>query len=358
MPGEQPYGAPGSPYGPPPAAADGTPHGTPVGTAHGPNEPSYRAPVGPPFGPAYEVAEAGAPYGPDGEPTGDGAGDPDASGAGRRARGLPTRLSLRAPVPGRREGRGDGDDGGAREPRAPGATSPAVYFVAAGVILVVALVAAAGFVLLGRGAPKNTGPAQDDGGDTATGPLPSTYSMASSTKAFAPIDRRGADPRPLTAAQVTDPKTINDKDAKASLRLTASKLDARCSDAVWGDRLAALLRRGGCTQASRVVYTGKRYAAMVTIFNLADATGADQVVAALDPRAGDGFPLSPTAAVSFGQGFSTARGIAMGHYAVITWIRRADGSGDETDAGLVSLLVTIGPPQAILDRVADHGGDG
>jgi hypothetical protein len=45
----------------------------------------------------------------------------------------------------------------------------------------------------------------------------------------------------------------------------------------------------------------------------------------------------------------------MGHYAVITWVRRADGSGSETDPKLVSLLVTIGPPPAIVDRVATKG---
>ncbi len=36
----------------------------------------------------------------------------------------------------------------------------------------------------------------------------------------------------------------------------------------------------------------------------------------------------------------------MGHYAVITWVQRAEGTGDERDAALLSLLVTAGRPNA------------
>jgi hypothetical protein len=42
----------------------------------------------------------------------------------------------------------------------------------------------------------------------------------------------------------------------------------------------------------------------------------------------------------------------MGHYAVIGWVRRLDGTGDEQDDALLSLLVTVAGPQAILDRAA------
>jgi hypothetical protein len=114
------------------------------------------------------------------------------------------------------------------------------------------------------------------------------------------------------------------------------------------------LQRGGCTQASRGVYTDKNFAAMVTIFNLADVKSADAVVAAADPKSGNGFPLVPPGADPMGKAFSTARGVAMGHYAVITWVQHADGSGDEQDAALLSLLVTTGRPKAVLLRAVDH----
>jgi hypothetical protein len=89
---------------------------------------------------------------------------------------------------------------------------------------------------------------------------------------------------------------------------------------------------------------------MVAIFNLADSTAADKLVTAADPRTGNGFARSPSDEAGFSQGFSTARGVAMGHYAVITWVQRADGSGDESDAALLSLLVTTGRPDAVLIR--------
>ncbi|GAA0323357.1 hypothetical protein NE235_04995 [Actinoallomurus spadix] len=241
----------------------------------------------------------------------------------------------------------------ARGERGPGAVPPAAYFGAAGVIIVVALIVVASLVVLLHDDRKPSGPQQ--AAAPAGGPLPSVYSAASSTAVFAPIAKRTADPHPLTAGEVFDKKTISDRDARASLKLKASKLDARCADAVWGQPFAQLLQRSGCTQVTRAAYGDKGFSALVTIFNLADSTAADKLVAAADPQTGDGFvrPLDQDGA--YGQGFSTARGVAMGHYAVITWVRRADGSGSETDPKLVSLLVTIGPPPAIVGRVADRG---
>ncbi|MFL6053272.1 MAG: hypothetical protein ACJ72W_10210 [Actinoallomurus sp.] len=228
------------------------------------------------------------------------------------------------------------------------------YFAAAGVVLVVALMAVAALAVVFHDDPKTAGP--QPSGVPAGGPLPSTYSAASSTSVFAPIGKRTSDPGPLTRNEVFDQKTIADQEAKASLKLTASKLDARCADGVWGEPLVRLLQQARCTQATRGLYADKRFAAMVTILNVADSAAADKVVAAADPRTGDGFvrPLGD----GFAQGFSTARGVAMGHYAVITWVRRIDGTGTETDPKLVSLLVTVGPPPAIVGRVADQGQKG
>jgi hypothetical protein len=230
------------------------------------------------------------------------------------------------------------------------------YFAAAGVVLVVALMVVAGLVVVFHNEPK--APTAQPGGAPAGGPLPSIYSAASSTSVFAPIAKRTSDPSPLTQNEVFDQKTIADQDSKASLKLSASKLDARCADAVWGEPLVRLLQQAGCTQVTRGLYADKRFAAMITILNVADSTAADKVVAAADPRTGEGFvrPLGDQAA--FGQGFSTARGVAMGHYAVISWLRRIDGTGSETDPKLVSLLVTVGPPPAVVGRVADQGQKG
>jgi hypothetical protein len=184
----------------------------------------------------------------------------------------------------------------------------------------------------------------------AEGPGASAYSQAASTAAFAAIADRVKDRKPLTAAEVFATKKITDDDAKASLKLTASSLDSDCTAAIWGTRLAGRLQQGQCTQAARAAYEDKHFDALVTIFNLANDRAADQVVAEADPKAANGFPLVPPKATPFDQGFSTARGVAMGHYAVITWVRHVDGSGDESDAALLSLLVTTGRPSAVLVR--------
>jgi hypothetical protein len=236
---------------------------------------------------------------------------------------------------------------------------PVAYFVAAGVVVLVAVVAIAATAFLsgdGEHRSAGTSSARIVKNVPGSGPVPTAYSQAASTPAFGAISAQSKDHAPLTSAEVFGDKKIDDADAKAGLRLTASKLDSRCTAAVWGPRLAGQLLQGRCTQVARAQYTDKHFAALVTIFNLADARGADQVVATADPRAANGFPLVPPGAAAMGQSFGTARGVAMGHYAVITWVQRTDGSGDESDPALLSLLVSTGRPNAVLVRAAGPGG--
>ena len=217
-------------------------------------------------------------------------------------------------------------------------------------IVVVAVVVAVAVLVLAKGDGGHGAVAPDVKDVQAEGPGASAYSQAASTAAFAAIADRSKDAKPLAAAEAFATKKINDADAKASLKLTASHLDSHCTAAIWGIRLAGLLQQGDCTQTARATYSDKHFGAIVTIFNLADSQAADRVVANVDPRSGNGFPLAPPRSPPFGQAFSTARGVAMGHYAVITWVQRADGTGDESDAALLSLLVTTGRPNAVLVR--------
>lgn len=220
------------------------------------------------------------------------------------------------------------------------------YFAAAGVLVLVAALVAGLLLVL-----KNDGNGSAEVGDVpATGPLPSAYSRASSTDVFGPINKRSTDRKPLTAAEVFHPKTISVTAAKAKLKLSASKLDGTCGAAVWGRQLAEGLQRWGCTQVTRGMYADKEFTAMVTIFNLASVKGADQLVDTVDPRSANGFPRPLSG--GFGRAFSTARGLAMGHYALISWVQRADGTGDEQDTRLLSLLIKLGVSPAILTRVA------
>jgi hypothetical protein len=221
------------------------------------------------------------------------------------------------------------------------------YFAAAGVVGLVAVLVAALLVVLRN---DGNGGSAETGDVPVSGPLPSAYSQASSTDVFAPIDKRSADRKPLTAGEVFHRKTISVTGASASLKLSASKVDSRCGSAVWGRRLAEGLSRWRCTQVARGMYADKRFAAMITIFNLASVKGADQLVDTVDPRSANGFPRPLNG--GFGQAFSTARGLAMGHYALITWVQRADGTGDEKDTRLLSLIIRLGISPAIMSRVA------
>jgi hypothetical protein len=220
------------------------------------------------------------------------------------------------------------------------------------VVLIAVVVVAAVVVFTDSGGGGDDAAAPKVADARGEGPGASAYSQAASTAAFRAIADRAKDGKPLTAAQAFATKKITDADAKASLKLTASSLDSHCTAAVWGTGLAGRLQQGRCSQAARATYSDKRFAAMVTIFNMADSRGADQVVADADPRKGNGFPLAPPRSVPFGQAFSTARGVAMGHFAVITWVERLDGTGDESDPALLSLLVTAGRPSAVLLRAA------
>jgi hypothetical protein len=107
----------------------------------------------------------------------------------------------------------------------------------------------------------------------------------------------------------------------------------------------------------RGAYVDKKagYAAMVAIVNLATAAHANRVVDALGDNSVPGFILPLAGGDRFDRGFSIARGRAMGHYGVIGWVRRLDGAGDEQDTALLSLLVTVESPKAVLGRAAAAG---
>lgn len=236
-----------------------------------------------------------------------------------------------------------------------------VFFGTAGAVLALVLIAVVVVVSMSGGeddaaAGKPTSPM---GRPADSGPAPSSYSNSPSTDAYAAIDRRRADPRPLTADETfpASARTLTATEAKAKLTLQAKRLDGDCAQAIWGAAVGDELRRGGCTQALRGVYSDQKkgYALSVTVLNLAGVEDANRAVDALGRGRGGGFvrPLSAKAPLNrFGQGFSMARGLAMGHYAVIAWAQRLDGKGDEQDEALLSLLIEGGKAAAVLSRAA------
>jgi hypothetical protein len=227
------------------------------------------------------------------------------------------------------------------------------FFGAAAGLLVIGLIVVTAGLVLGDGGGEHTQVAF--GEPVATGIGPASYSKSPSTGVFDAINERTADGTPLSAAEIF-PRSARSLAAPHghTLALRGSRLDADCANAVWGIGLGHVLHDGGCTQAVRGVYADQRYAVTLAIFNLADVQAANRAVGAFgDGGGGGGFvrPLPATAPLNrFGQGFSLARGLAMGHYVVIGWVQRLDGTGDAQDGTLLALLVEAGGPHAVLSR--------
>ncbi|RFU37181.1 hypothetical protein DZF91_34255, partial [Actinomadura logoneensis] len=247
--------------------------------------------------------------------------------------------------------------------RGPGART---YFGwAAGLALLLAVGVTALVVGTRDGRPASDRRGGSSGAAAPAGVTPSTYSSSPSGRAYAGIEKRATDAAPLTEAEAfpSDASTVQ-VSRKARLTLRGKELGGDCSAAVWGTETARSLRRAGCTQVARTLYadTSHGYALSVTVFNLVDTPSANAVVDGLGQNGGGGFvrPLSSGAGdalATFGQkGYGAARGVAMGHYAVVAWAQRLTGSGDAASAAkdetLLSVLIEGQKPPAVLDRAA------
>ncbi|MEV8631508.1 hypothetical protein AB0395_07600 [Streptosporangium sp. NPDC051023] len=188
----------------------------------------------------------------------------------------------------------------------------------------------------------------------STRPRPDTYKGWVSPKLFAPIEQNTADPAPLTLKDVFAEKTL--KEGKVTLKLTESKLDAGCSAVIWGQELASQLAQAGCTQALRGAYTSAdgRYIAQYTLLNLRDTTAADGLVQSLTAgyRGGWVQALESGGMLFPPDGHTEASGHAMGHYAGLVWIGRADGADPGQKDDFVSLSLAVrGAEKAVFRRV-------
>ncbi|MES9609200.1 hypothetical protein, partial [Actinomadura sp. NPDC000929] len=287
---------------------------------------------------------------------------------GRRADGEAGRKAERgqAKNAGRPPGRPAAPDRRQAAPRGAGKPNPKLYFGAAAVLGVLMLLGVGAVVLSGGG--DSGAKTRDAGGapigrPAGTGPSPTSYSNSPSSSAYAGIANRSADPQPLTEGEAfpSSAAKLPLPDGKVSVKLRAKRLDGDCAAAVWGGSVGEELAKGGCTQAARGIYsdTEHGYALAVVVFNLAGSADADRFVARLETTIGAGFvrPLEAPAPLDrFGRGFGMARGLAMGHFAVVSWAQRLDGKGDEKDETLLSLLIEGGKAPAVLVRAARGTG--
>ncbi|MGW0064490.1 hypothetical protein ACWDTT_31770 [Streptosporangium sandarakinum] len=186
-----------------------------------------------------------------------------------------------------------------------------------------------------------------------TRPRPDVYKGWASPKLFTPIAQSKADPKPLTVKDVFAARTV--KEGKVTLRLAATDLGADCPGAAWG-QLADRLAQSGCTQVARGLYTSAdgRYVAMYALFNLRDAASADGLVQGMTTAYRGGWVKAPQSgkAVFPSGGYTEGSGYAMGHYAGLAWVGRADGAEPGPRDDFVTLTLAVrGAEKAVFRRV-------
>ncbi|WP_344453069.1 hypothetical protein [Actinocorallia aurantiaca] len=232
------------------------------------------------------------------------------------------------------------------------------FFVAAGVgaVLVVALI-----LVLAVMWPKETADEREAeervpmSRPAVTGMAPDSYSSSPSSAVFDGIATREEDPAPLTAKEMFPAKdTLQDDVSGAKPALRLSVLDDDCGRAIWGAGLGEVLQDGGCTQAVRGLYSDEKkgFRVLVAVYNLRDEEAANRAVEAFGAGSGGFVKLPSKTPEGFGEDFSLARGLAMGHYALITWAERVDGEGEGTSESLLSLVVTAAKAEGLYARAA------
>ncbi|MGH3387767.1 MAG: hypothetical protein ACRDOO_02690 [Actinomadura sp.] len=179
-----------------------------------------------------------------------------------------------------------------------------------------------------------------------------------------PLDERANDPRPLYRGEVFrgDAKQPSDAAGAVKLTLRGIRMDTRCTDTIWGPELRAVVQNGGCDQVIRGLYTDDRarWIGQVTIFNMQDANASRSLVTRLESQhdAGFAFPLTgPGPLDRLGRGYSRGWASVHGHYVLLTWSQRTDGtapSGQDTDLHSVdSALNDV--PHVLFQRESNAG---
>lgn len=235
-----------------------------------------------------------------------------------------------------------------RQQRALKVAGVTVAVVAASVLLTSVIAALGG----GRGAGES--------GSADIGPaVPATYRGWPSPTLFAPIGDRGGDAAPLTVKEVFSAKTL--KAEKLTVKLVGSTADDDCAAAVWGEELLELLADAECTQALRGLYLSgdKRYVAQYTLFNLRDVEAANGLIEQMSTlyRGGWVRAISTPGVTVPAEGYTEGSGHAMGHYAGLIWIARADGEEPTPSDDFVTLSLAVrGAEKAIYRRVVAASG--
>ena len=218
-----------------------------------------------------------------------------------------------------------------------GGNGPRTLALTLGTVFVVAIAAAAYFLVL---KPHSSTPNPDAGGRLPTaGASPSDQACVQQYGTYCHIQLRSDDTAPLTLGELFPPVVNNEADGNgnitSSFTLETTKLSTSCSGAVIGQALISALQNGKCTQVLRASYLSGDGKIMGTIgvINLIttnEAHYAGKVVGQNDFIA----PLASSKGVAskLGQGTGVVEAQYKGHYLILTWSEFVNGTTPKTTA--------------------------
>lgn len=179
---------------------------------------------------------------------------------------------------------------------------------------------------------------------------PASYNSMKSWSLWNKLNTASQDSKPMTVDEVfSDPeaKTYKDSSDKTVFNLQGTgRLDTDCGSTVTGE-LKTVLIGYGCTQVIRAAYVSadQRWVGQLAIFNLKDVNAANSFLDDLDPKAGKGWYLPVTGAApvdKFGSSATGAESGAYGHFVVVGWAGRVDGTQDGSSG-----IDTISPSSSV-----------
>jgi hypothetical protein len=164
---------------------------------------------------------------------------------------------------------------------------------------------------------------------------PANYNAMKSWSLWDSLNTASQDSKPLTLEEVfNDPEAKAYKDSSDNTVFNlqgTGRLDTDCGSTVSGPALKTVLQSYGCTQVVRAAYVSEdqRWVGHIAIFNLRDVTSANAFLDDLDPKSDKGFflPISgPSPVDKFGKASTGAQSGAYGHFVVVGWAGRVDGT--------------------------------
>ncbi|HEX2143863.1 MAG TPA: hypothetical protein VHG10_05055 [Glycomyces sp.] len=211
-------------------------------------------------------------------------------------------------------------------------------------LAVAAACAAGAFIVLREGEPDPAAPSTDAAPDTQS----AVEEPSGAPEVVDPIASRATDTAPISVEELFGADVITPVGAAGAYKVLESEELSSCADAGL-DELAELLADTDCTQTVRatVINPDGEYAATAGVLNLASASEAEELRAAIDAGLEGGFAALRTdgEAEELGRAATMVGYNTYGHYLMYAVIGRTDGEpiedADEPVRAIVGDLVDV-----------------